>query len=680
MPIGNKPRVLQHLAPKNETAAVDRQLQQALVLHRAGRLDEAEQGYLAILGTPSVAADALHLLGLIRQARKQLHSSIQLIRASLLIRPQHADAHYNLGALYQASRQPLLAIESYRRALALNPEYPAAYINLGSALLELKRYDEAIDCYRKLLVVRPDHIDAYNNLGFVLQDMRRYDEAIECYRKALEIDPNYAAAWNNLGNIYQAQHRLSEAIECYRRLLTLQPDHPNALGMLADCELKACNWSETERLKDQVIAHVRQQKTLISPFTLLGYSDSPAEQLQCAQTLLRHKIPVLPKPLCGSERYRRDRIRVAYLSADFDRHATAYLMAELFELHDRNRFEVIGISFGPDDQSAMRARLVMAFDRFHDVRALSDADAAKLVRSLEVDIAVDLKGHTQDARPGIFAWRPAPIQVSYLGYPGTTGADFIDYVVADKWVLPFDQQPFYSEKIVHLPDCYQVNDGKRTIAPGTPGRAECGLPEQGFVFCCFNGNYKITPEVFAIWMRLLKKVDGSVLWLLRDNDIAERNLKRAAQAAGVDAARLVFAPRAPLEHHLARHRLADLFIDTLPVNAHTTASDALWAGLPVLTCIGKAFAGRVAASLLYTIGLPELVTDDLMQYENAALQLAGDPQRLLALRARLQQNRNSSALFDTDRYRRHLEIAYRMMWEAWQRGEPPAAFPVPSLT
>ena len=374
--------------------------------------------------------------------------------------------------------------------------------------------------------------------------------------------------------------------------------------------------------------------------------------------------------------WRHDRIRIAYLSTDFHAHATAYLIAGLIESHDRSRFNVIGVSLDRDDHSDMRVRLVGAFDQFHDVRSKSDLEVAKLLNALGIDIAVDLRSYSQDPRPGILAHRPAPIQVGYLAHPGTMGAKFVDYLIADAIVLPFDQQPFYTERIVHLPECYQVNDSRRRIDERTPTRQEAGLPERGFVFCCFDNDYKIHAPVFDVWMRLLGAVEGSMLWLLRDNAVAERNLRTQAAARSIDPDRLVFAERKPAEEHLARHRLADLFLDTLPLNAHTTASDALWAGLPVLTCRGRAFGGRVAASLLHAVGLSELVTDNLQAYEALALRLATDATLLGGLRERLRQNRLSYPLFDTDRFRRHIEAAYTTMWELWQRGERPRSFRV----
>ena len=469
--------------------------------------------------------------------------------------------------------------------------------------------------------------------------------------------------------------RLDEALASYDRVLALKPDHTRAFSGIINCVNMICDWQRMTAFADDVIAHVSEKKSIISPFVLLGYSGDPALQLQCARNFVAERVPS-PRPLWTSTTWRHDKVRIAYLSADFRRSAMAHLMAELFEWHDRSRFEIIGVSFGVDDKSEMRKRLVAAFDQFYDVHGKSDEEVAKLLHDLEVDIAIDLMGHTQDLRPGILAYRPAPIQASYLGFPGTMGAEFIDYIIADKMVAPLEHQSFYTEKIVHLPDCYLVNDTKRKIAERTPTRQEAGLPERSFVYCCFNNNWKITPDVFSVWMRLLHAVDGSVLWLLADNESAERNLRKEAQARGIDPARMVFAGRLPLKDHLARHRLADLFLDTLPVNAHTTASDALWTGLPVLTCEGTAFAGRVAASLLYAVGLPELVTHSIEDYEALALRLARDPSLLEGYRNRLATHRLTHPLFDTDRFRHHIEAAYLQMWKIWQRGEQPRSFAV----
>jgi predicted O-linked N-acetylglucosamine transferase (SPINDLY family) len=424
-----------------------------------------------------------------------------------------------------------------------------------------------------------------------------------------------------------------------------------------------------------VTAGIAAGKRAILPFPHTTISSSAEEQLQCARIWVAQDCPKAPA-LWRGERYRHDKIRLAYVSADFHAHATAHLMAGVFEAHNRDRFEINAISLGPDDTGELRSRLLASFDRFIDVRQKTDQEAAAIIRQLETDIAVDLKGYTLNHRAEIFVHRPAPIQASYLGYPGTMGGDFIDYIIADKIVLPDEQRAYYTENIAYLPDTYQCNDSKRRIADTTPKRTDAGLPEQGFVFCCFNNNYKIMPEMFDIWMRLLCAIEGSVLWLLEDNPAAARGLRREAEARGLAPERLVFAPRMPSAEHLARHRLADLFLDTLPYGAHTTASDALWAGLPVLTCKGTTFAGRVASSLLSAAGMPETSVNSLADYEAEALRLARDKPALAALKAKLARTRDTCPLFDTARFTRNLEAAFQTMVERQNRGERPTTFAV----
>jgi predicted O-linked N-acetylglucosamine transferase (SPINDLY family) len=401
-----------------------------------------------------------------------------------------------------------------------------------------------------------------------------------------------------------------------------------------------------------------------------------ADQLQCARLWAAHEALPAPTPLWRGEPYRHEKIRIAYVSADFHAHATSVLMAGVFERHDRNRFELVALSFGPDDGSEMRARVKNAFDRFVDVREKSDAEIAALMRQWEIDIAVDLKGYTKDHRSGIFAFRPAPIQATYLGYPGTMGAPYVDYIIADATVIPDEHRPYYAEQVAYLPDSYQCNDSRGTFTDDSVTRAQAGLPEAGFVFCCFNRNYKIAPDTFALWMRLLRDAPSSVLWLLEDNPDAKRNLEREAEAHGMASGRLVFAQRVSASEHLARHRLADLLLDTQPYGAHTTASDALWAGLPVLTALGTTFASRVAASLLNAVGLSELIADSLEAYEASALRLARHPDALVAIKNKLAANRDNCPLFDTARFTRNLESAYVAMWQRRQRGEPPRSFSV----
>ena len=640
------------------------------------RLDEALASYDKALALKPDYAEAYNNRGVALRELQRLDEALASYDKALALKPDNADAFNNRGLALQELKRFDEALASYDKALALNPGHAEAHNNRGVALRELQRLDEALASYDEALALKPDYAEAFNNRGTALQELKRFDEALASLDKALALKPDYAEAFYIRGCALKELKRLDEALASYDKALALKPDLAHAFSGLVHCVNLISDWRRTTAVAGDVIAHVSQRKSIIAPFVLLGYSEDPALQLQCARNFVAHQIPSPPRTLWTGTTWRHDKVRIAYLSADFYRHATASLMAELVERHDRSRFEIIGVSFGVDDSSEMRKRLVVAFDQFYDVRIKSDEEVAKLLHDLQVDIAIDLKGYTQDSRPSILAYRPAPIQASYLGFPGTMGAEFIDYIIADKTVAPFEHQPFYMEKIVHLPDCYQVNDSKRKIAERTPTRQQAGLPEKGFVFCCFNNNWKVTPDVFSVWMRLLHAVEDGVLWLLRDNESAERNLRTEAQARGIDPTRLVFASRLPLDEHLARHRLADLVLDTLPCNAHTTASDALWAGLPVLTCEGAAFAGRVAASLLYAVGLPELVTHSIEEYEALALRLASDPKLLEGYRNRLAANRLTHPLFDTERFRRHIEAAYLQMWEIWQRGEQPRSFVV----
>ncbi len=651
-------------------------LAKAIALHRNGKIALAEPHYLRLLQSKPDHFDALHMLGVIRHQQGRNPEALELIEQALAVRPASIWALCNRGVVLQDLRRHQEALQCFDRVLARDPADFEALNNRGNSLRELGRNSEALASYQRALARDPDSVEALNNRGNALQDLKRPADALASYDQALAIKPDYAEALNNRGNALRDLNRIAEALASFDRALAIMPDHRYAFGGTADAALVSCDWARTTMIAGELKSRIVRPGSIIAPFTLLGYGSDASLQLECAKKFIRDKIPSPVPPLWNGATHHHDKIRIAYLSADFRRHPVSFLTAELFELHDRARFEVLGISFGPDDQSDMRARLVRAFDQFHDVRSKSDLDVAKLLHGFQIDIAVDLNGHTHGARSGILAHRPAPTQASYLGYPGTMGADFIDYLIADKIVLPFDQQPFYSEKIVHLPDCYWVTDSKLEVAARTPTRREVGLPDEGFVFCCFNNNYKITPPVFDVWMRLLGAVEGSVLWLLPTNGDAPENLRREAAARGIDPARLVFAEKLKLAEHLALHRVADLFVDTLPYNAHTTASDALWAGLPLLTCRGDSFVGRVAASMLHAVGLPELATSDLGEYEALALRLAADASLLRGFRHRLEQNRSTCPLFDTDRFRRHIESAYVTMWERQQRGESPRSFSV----
>jgi protein O-GlcNAc transferase len=548
--------------------------------------------------------------------------------------------------------------------------------SLAKQHFQAGRFQEALALLDRAAAAEPTRAPLWNNRGAVLAAMKRFDAAYESFDRALALEPGFAGALANRAHALMELHRPDEAMGDYEILLARNPDAGFARGNLIRAKLQCCDWRGLQEQWERALVDMRAAKSVIPPMVATALMNAPEDQLLASRLLAAAKYPPSQTPLWQGENYDHKRIRIAYLSADFHAHATATLMAGLFEAHDRNRFETFAISLGPHDASAMRRRLVDAFEHFLPVAEKNDADIAKMLREKEINIAVDLKGFTDGGRPGILARRPAPLQVNYLGFPATMGAPYIDYIIADPCVIPVEQQLHYSEKVAYLPGTYQPNDSSRDIAQAAPSRESAGLRQSGFVFCCFNNSYKITPEIFDIWIRLLRDVEASVLWLLEDAPAVTRNLKREAAERGVNAERLVFAPRVAPPEHLARHVLADLFLDTRPYNAHTTASDALWMGLPLVTCPGDTFPSRVAASLLQAIAMPELVTSSLGDYEELARSLARAPERLAAIKGKLARNRETSPLFDVAQFTRHLESVYTTMWDRQQRGEAPASFAV----
>jgi predicted O-linked N-acetylglucosamine transferase (SPINDLY family) len=589
---------------------------------------------------------------------------------ALALQPDFAEAWVGRGNALLELGQYQDAAAAYDRALTVQPRLANAWSGLGNVSLRLGRHQDAEAAFDRALEADPAFAEAWLGRGTLLASLGRHDESLAAIDRALALNPTLADAWRARGQVCFLEKRYDEALAGWSKALTLRPDQPGVEAACLRIRMHHCDWTNFDAACASATSSVRDEN-LVAPFMFVAIPSSAAEQLQCAKLWIESNFRSVRGPLWQGERYDHDRIRIAYLSADFHRHATSQLMAGLFEHHDRSRFEITGVSVGPNDHSEMRRRIEAAFERFVDARPQGDDQIAELVRSLEVDILVDLKGFTQDARTGVLAMRPAPIQVNYLGFPGTIGAGFIDYIVADRTVIPEQQYGCYAEKIVRLPDSYQANDRRRPIADAVPARTDHELPEGAFVFCCFNDSYKITPGVFSIWMRILLAVEGSVLWLYEDNPTAAANLRREAAARGVAPQRLVFARRLPNAEHLARHRCADLFLDTLPYGAHTTASDALWAGLPVLTCLGETFAGRVGASLLNAIQLPELIATTPDAYEELAIELARNPARLAVLKAKLAGNRLTTPLFDTAQFTRHLEAAYAAMMERHHAGLPP---------
>jgi predicted O-linked N-acetylglucosamine transferase (SPINDLY family) len=686
------------------TAQLEAALREAHSLHRAGRLHEARAVCLEALRLRPRQLQATMLLGIIAAQTGDPGRAVALFGEVLLLEPRNVAAHNNQGHALRALRQPAAAVASYDKALEIQPQHAPTHNSLGNALFDLQRYEDALAAHDRAIALQPDYAPAHFDRGRSLVELMRYEAAIASLDSAIALGLSHPGAWYVRGNALYSLERFQAAIESYDQAIALQPNaagarhnRGNALFMLGQYEsaiasydaaialdpditatlgerlharMQIADWRRFEPEVAQLTARIERDQTASNPFVLLALCDSPALQKLAARNWVRAKCPPNGALSALPARNRRDRIRVGYFSADFRAHATSALTAALFETHDRSRLELTAFAFGADTRDEMRQRVAAAFDRFLDLGQQSDYDIARLARNLEIDIAVDLGGFTRGSRPRIFALRAAPLQVGYLGYLGTMSADYMDYLIADDTIIPPELRPHYAEKIVYLPS-YQVNDRKRPIAPRRFTRQALGLPPQGFVFCCLNSTYKLTPATFDGWMRILAAVPDSALYLLGGGAALEGNLRREAQARGVAADRIVFGARLPAAEYLARYRTADLFLDTLPYNAGATASDALWAGLPVLTCMGATFASRVGASLLRAVGLPELITSTPQQYERLAVELAREPRRLAAIRAKLAEGLRTAPLFDTAASARHLEAAYAGMYDRYLAGLPP---------
>lgn len=606
---------------------------------------------------------------------------LQQLQQAVARDPRNPALHYDLGNLLLNLGQPQPAADCFRAALRLVPEHPQLLLQLGNAYSAQGRYEEAAVQFRACLRRDPTQAAGHYNLGNALREQGRPKEAAACYRESIRLDPTDADAHNNLGNVLREVGQLDQAIACYREALRLNPSLHHARLHLLHQRQHVCDWTDWDSEIDEVRRLVREEpRAQISPFAFMSLPGATAaEQRLCSEHWAANRFLQLPPDAARLQalhtRPAGERLRIGYLSADFRQHPMTTLGVELVELYDRQAFELFGYSYGPNDKSAERQRWERAFDHFRDIRPLSSEQAAQRIYDDRVDILIDYTGYTQNSRSGILALRPAPLQVNWLGFPGTLGAPFADYLIADPIVIPPSEAVHYSENLVYMPGSYQSNNYQRPDT-NTPSRADCGLPEQAFVFCCFNQTFKITPQVFDNWMEILRETAGSVLWLLECNVWAKGNLLREAKARGVDPERLIFAPRADQAEHLARQRCADLFLDTRPYNAHTSTSDALWVGLPVLTCTGDTFPARVAASLLQAADLPELITETPEAFVATAISLARDPQRLQALRARLLAQRDTLPLFDTPAFARHVEQAYRTMWQRHAAGLAPAGFSV----
>lgn len=673
-----------------------------LSLRKLGNLQAAKASLVLALQIDPSNIETQFAMGNVLRAIGDRHAAEQAYLKTLALDSKHQKAHFNLGLVYHMSGNLKQALASYQHALDINPSYSDALNNKGNVLKALGDLQGAYQCYSEAATIKPS-AEVYYNIGLVLQMLNRHGDAadayicavkhngdyseawaglglalhkhgshtqaVDAYKKALALKPYNADVWNSLGITYKKLKLLEPAIECFARAVTIKPDLSDALGALVQNKLHACDWKHIDEVFSAVKASIHAGGALV-PFNILATPLSAHIQKQCAEQYTLCHFPQKPALTGVSTRYLHQKIRIGYFSADLHNHATAYLMADLFERHDRSRFEIAAFSFGAVTRDEMAIRVRQTFDEFYDVGSMSDLEIAKLAATKEIDIAVDLKGYTRGARPGIFAYMPAPVQVSYLGYPGTLGAPYIQYLIADKVLIPQEAQISYTEKIAYMPDTYQVNARRKVLSQNVTTRRDYGIPEHAFVFCCFNNNYKITPDVFDIWLRLLREIKHAVLWLFEANPSATVNLKSRALANGIAPERLIFAKKVSQDIHLARYYHADLVLDTFHYNAHTTTSDALWVGCPVLTCLGSTFPGRVAASILQAFGMPELITTSPDAYFDLAKQLALDTHRLSDLRQQVVAHRDTQALFDIDLYTTHIEHLYRQMHQRHQDGLP----------
>jgi predicted O-linked N-acetylglucosamine transferase (SPINDLY family) len=659
---------------KDGLAALDRrsaQFQALTELYQKGELAAVlERGKSLARQYPDVAF-LENMLGNANMGLGRLNAAIESYVRALRLRPDIAETHGNLGKVLSQMGRQQEAISCFRNAVRIKPGYADAHYSLGVAFAMAGHNEEAIAAYQKAIGIRPDFAEAFDNLGIALREMERFDEAIACFKQELQLRPGNAATHVQLGIALRKAGRIPESNTTFAAALALQPTLADTHGQKLFQTAMICDWGALAA-EAEAIAALGLDGPAVRPFVMLPLEDAPQRHRIRAERFVKERFAIPELGPFAPPSASPTRIRIGYFSANFHNHAVMYLMAKLFELHDRSRFEVHAYSYGPAADDEMRRRAQQAVEVFHDVCALNGKEIAERARKDGIDIAIDLMGHTENARSEIFAHRAAPIQINYLGYPGSWGATFMDYIVADRTLVPEGYEDHYSEKIIYLPHSYMPSDDRREISGRLATRKDMGLPEQGVVFCCFNNIYKIGANEFGIWMRLLESVPGSVLWLSGTNDWAEANLKKEAEKRKLNPNRIIFTERMSMAEHLARHRLADLFLDTFHYNAHSTASDALWAGLPVITLAGQGFAARVAASLLNAVGLSELITHSAESYKRLALELARDPKKLSALKARLAGLKNGTPLFDTERFTRNLEDAYAQAYQRYFKGEGPA--------
>jgi protein O-GlcNAc transferase len=641
----------------------------AITYKKISKLEESiNLFYKAISFNPNYV-EAYNNLGTTFKEQGKTSEAIEFFNKALSIKPDYAEAYYNMGIVFQEQNETLKASEAYIKVIKINPNYVEAYNNLGTTFKEQGKTSEAIEFFNKALSIKPDYAEAYYNMGIIFKQQSKYKESLELYNKALSIKPDYAEALYNIGIILQEQGKLKESIDYFDKALLIKPNYEKAQAQKLYQKAKICDW-ENDKEDREIIKKLGKSNNSIPPFTMLSFEDDPNNHLLRSKIYAKKNFYQKQIPFIKNTKFLKNkRLHIGYFSADFQNHATMYLMSDIFEKYNKNKFKVHVYSFGKSsDSDQIRQKLKNSVDVFRDVIDLDEKSIAMLAREDKIDIAIDLKGYTRNSRPRIFSYRAAPIQINFLGYPGTIGADFMDYIIADTVVIPDNKKNNYSEKKIYLPFTYQPNSYSASFVKKNFTRSQMGLPEKGFIFCCFNNSYKISLNEFSIWMRLLERVEGSVFWLMRSNKWAESNLCKEAEKRGIKSTRLIFANKLPYFDHLARCELGDLFLDTFNCNAHTTASDALCAGMPLITKIGEGFAARVASSILNALDLPELITKNDEEYEALIFEIATSSEKFLKIKKKLLENRVTKPLFNSELFINYLEDGYNQVYQNYLDG------------
>lgn len=608
------------------------------------------------------------------QNQNNTQEAERLLREILETEPNNVFAIYSLVLILIQRSDFVEALAHAKQGVEIAPMFAPIQLAYATVLQHCGRIDEALIFYDKAIQLDPDYKEALLNSGVLLRQIHQHHEAVKRFNQVLAIDPDNLSALSNCAILLTEFRRSEEAIRLFERLLSLKPDFPYALGNLLYEKLHICDWTNYDSIRQRIINGIENGIPTCGALALMSISDSAHQHYQAAKLFAQKSFSDKEKQLSKGNNYNHDKIRIAYISPDLREHPVGHLMAGIFEHHDKSKFETIAISLGIDDHSRLRSRMLKAFDHFIDCRAMNAEKIAEVIREMEIDIAVDLGGYTSDTRSDVFTYRPAPAHVNFLGYPGSMAMTHMDYIIADRHVIPESDQEFYSERVIYLPECYLPTDSSLKISDQTPSRKACGLPENGFVFCSFSHDYKISPAIFDIWMKLLKQIPDSVIWLMSRNELSQRHLKAEAELRGVDPNRLIFAERTPLvEDHLARYRNADLFLDTHPYNAHTTAADALMTGLPIITCMGNSFPSRVAGSFLHALGVPELIAYSHEAYESLALQLANEPILLNQIREKISRNKVSVTIFNSEKFCRSLEDVYTKIYLDTKSTKPEAS-------